>query len=477
MGLTNNLGKLSNMITSTGSAVSMSGTLTLATTSLTGTLQFGTSTAATIGYDAGAGLMSFNIGAGAAASSPYYQFSSDGSAKVTILKGGNVGIGTANPQAALHITGAISSAPTADGVLLGVQSDFAVIHLNGSASTGSLIDFSTNGTDRKGRIEYNNVTNDMIFSTNASQKLTITSAGNVGIGTTSTSAKTEIRGNGNRAINTNGTLFVTSGGTPAQGTEEGAQISFGAWLNGDLGNPYPVAGIKGVTESNTTDINKGALIFATMNSTVLAERMRIGSNGNAAIGDTNTTYGKLYLNGYGAPNSLMTQPVLIASSGANAVQLGSDGTHALIGAGNSGSSLILLSRASGEYTQAIVIASNNTVKINNLGSGTVSATSGVLSTSSDMNLKVEDGFINNALEKVLNLKPKYFHWKEESGLPTDIRQLGFYAQEVNEALGEEAASRPKDENDKWGIYDRSIIAMLTKAIQELNEKLIRNNIN
>jgi len=62
-------------------------------------------------------------------------------------------------------------------------------------------------------------------------------------------------------------------------------------------------------------------------------------------------------------------------------------------------------------------------------------------------------------------------------LPTNIRQLGFYAQEVNEALGEEVANIPKNENDNWGIYDRGIIAMLTKAIQELNEKLVRNNIN
>jgi len=117
------------------------------------------------------------------------------------------------------------------------------------------------------------------------------------------------------------------------------------------------------------------------------------------------------------------------------------------------------------------------VTFNNLGTGTVSATAGVLSAVSDMNLKNEDGFINNALEKVMNLKPRYFYWKKETGLPTDVRQLGFYAQEVNFALGEESANTPKNENDKWGIYDRSIIAMLTKAIQELNEKLKRNNIN
>ena len=125
----------------------------------------------------------------------------------------------------------------------------------------------------------------------------------------------------------------------------------------------------------------------------------------------------------------------------------------------------------------LTILNTGAATFSSLGTGTVTATSGTLSTVSDMNLKVEDGFIDNALGKVINLKPRYFHWKEESGLPTDLRQLGFYAQEVNAALGEEAANTPKTENDKWGIYDRAIIAMLTKSIQELNEKLVRNNIN
>jgi hypothetical protein len=122
------------------------------------------------------------------------------------------------------------------------------------------------------------------------------------------------------------------------------------------------------------------------------------------------------------------------------------------------------------------ITNAGVVTILALGTGTVTATSGTLSTVSDMNLKIADGFIDNALEKVLKLTPRYFYWKEESNLPTNLRQLGFYAQEVNEAIGEEAANTPKD-NVSWGITDRSVIAMLTKAIQELNEKLVRNNIN
>lgn len=128
------------------------------------------------------------------------------------------------------------------------------------------------------------------------------------------------------------------------------------------------------------------------------------------------------------------------------------------------------------FTQQMQINSSGTVTINSLGTGTVTSTNGVLSTVSDMNLKNEAGFIENALDKILLLKPRYFYWKKESGLPTDIKQLGFFAQEVNISLGEEAANTPNN-NSHWGINDRSIIAYLTKAIQELNDKLIRNNIN
>jgi hypothetical protein len=117
------------------------------------------------------------------------------------------------------------------------------------------------------------------------------------------------------------------------------------------------------------------------------------------------------------------------------------------------------------------INSTGVVTIANLGTGTVTSTAGVLSSVSDSSYKIDDGFIDSAIEKVLNLKPRYFYWNEKSGLPTDKRQLGFYAQEVNQALGEEAANTPQNENTSWGITDRSMIAMLTKAIQELKQEI------
>ena len=122
-------------------------------------------------------------------------------------------------------------------------------------------------------------------------------------------------------------------------------------------------------------------------------------------------------------------------------------------------------------TQLFRVSGAGVVTIPALGTGTVTSTAGVLSSVSDSSYKIDDGFIDSAIEKVLNLKPRYFYWNEKSGLPTDKRQLGFYAQEVNKALGEEAANTPQNNNTSWGISDRSMIAMLTKAIQELKQEI------
>jgi len=108
--------------------------------------------------------------------------------------------------------------------------------------------------------------------------------------------------------------------------------------------------------------------------------------------------------------------------------------------------------------QIPILANGTITTINNIGQ---------LSTSSDKNLKIDAGFIENGLDKVLALKPRYFYWKNDTSAPK--KQLGFYAQEVNE-VSEETANTPA-EGGGWGIYDRGLIAILTKAIQELSEKV------
>jgi hypothetical protein len=102
--------------------------------------------------------------------------------RMRIDSAGNVGIGTSTPGAALHVAGAITGSPTGNGALLGIDGNYGVMHLNGSS--GGYIDFSTSGTDFKGRIIYDNTTNFMSFYTNTAEAMRINTSGKVFMGTT-----------------------------------------------------------------------------------------------------------------------------------------------------------------------------------------------------------------------------------------------------------------------------------------------------
>jgi hypothetical protein len=123
----------------------------------------------------------------------------------------------------------------------------------------------------------------------------------------------------------------------------------------------------------------------------------------------------------------------------------------------------------GTYQARLVVGTGGAITITNLSAGgTVSAGAGTgtLTVSSDQNLKVADGFIENGLAKVDTLLPRYFYWKDEEGNANleEGRQLGFYAQEV-QAVSPEASPTGQ------GIYDRAIIAILVKAVQELKAEV------
>jgi hypothetical protein len=237
------------------------------------------------------------------------------------------------------------------------------------------------------------------------ERMRITSGGNVGIGTSSPTALDGARG------------LVISGGAIAD-----VQIRLQNNITGSTSADGALLSIAN-SELYLWNYENANTIFGTNNT----ERMRITSGGNVCIGLTASNL-RLGVRGADTGSSNFT---FYADNGAN---------------------LLFSVRNDGQIATS-------------LGTGTVYSTAGILSVVSDMRLKIEDGYIENALQKVLNLKPRYFHWKHESNLPIDLRQLGFYAQEVNLALGEEAANTPK-ENVNWGINDRAIIAFLTAAIQE-----------
>ena len=99
---------------------------------------------------------------------------------------GNVVIGTAAPEGALHVTGSNADTATIKGASLGISGDFSSLELKGTSSTlgGGFIDFGYPNNDYVGRIIYFNDSGLMRFTVGGIETMAI-KGGNVGIGTTS----------------------------------------------------------------------------------------------------------------------------------------------------------------------------------------------------------------------------------------------------------------------------------------------------
>jgi hypothetical protein len=141
---------------------------------------------------------------------------------------------------------------------------------------------------------------------------------------------------------------------------------------------------------------------------------------------------------------------------------------------NTGSMNILVSSASGNYNDAAtmntVLSGNKDglVTIPNLGTGTVSATSGVLSTSSDARKKKIKGYFSRGLKEALKVKPIIYNWNKLSNLDTTVTICGFSAQNVRAAGIPEAASQGKD--GYFSLDDRTLMATLFNAVRELDAR-------
>jgi hypothetical protein len=113
-----------------------------------------------------------------------------------------------------------------------------------------------------------------------------------------------------------------------------------------------------------------------------------------------------------------------------------------------------------------------------VGTATFSAT-GVISSVSDETWKIKDGVPADPDAMLKKLEPGYWYYNDEKkeSYGSD-RQLGFYAQNVNAAIGPEAAPEPttstnvdSDGNETtttrpWGYYDRSVLAITVMSLQK-----------
>jgi hypothetical protein len=226
--------------------------------------------------------------------------------RMRILATGNVGIGTSNPQERLHVNGSARF----DNILT-IRNDvndnfshnitFIKSRNNGATQNGSELGYiqffgtDTTNTGRRaafilasqeGAATASVVPGNLRFFTTGSseaERMRITSAGNVGIGTTTATERLTV--NGNIALG-----HRWDGGLTTTDVNIGKHASNGTWGNGSCYITFK--------DSIAENVNKGTSIIFTPHQFAVpnAERMRISANGNVGIGLSNPTE-QLHVNG------------------------------------------------------------------------------------------------------------------------------------------------------------------------------------
>jgi hypothetical protein len=279
-------------------------------------------------------------------------------------------------------------------------------------------------------------------STNGTERMRITSAGNVGIGTSAPSLTglAILTGGQNKGV-----LLArnATGISPTSGQSFGS-YAFKGIMDGANSNAAAEALIEAVAAENHTGSTAATnMLFYTKPSGTgpgsgPAERMRIDSSGNLLVGQSSST-----VPGVGntiAGTALQFDGRLYVSS------TGRPGSFNRIGTNGDAINL---------YREGLQV-----------GSISVTTTNTTYNTSSDYRLKHDIQPMTGALAKVAALKPVTYKWNAD-----DSQSQGFIAHELQEVVPE-CVTGEKDAVDAdgkpvyQGIDTSFLVATLTAALQE-----------
>jgi hypothetical protein len=367
-----------------------------------------------------------------------------GSNQAVITSAGLVGIGTSSPAYTLAVNGT--------GVQI-IGSGTASLYL----ADGT---FQTSITSASNTIRFNGDT--------GTERMRIDSSGNLLLSGTVAATTTGGMTITNTSSGSSSTPLALRNAGTANGS--GVQISFRGVTNASAENDYAYFNMV----ADDTTAKTGSMRFSTANGSSPVERMRIDSSGNVGIGTSSPAANLHVVNTAYVKGSASTDgdKGITISSGSGAVNTSS---HAIRTGGGTGNLLIIETETANSSGQ-IVFQTNNAerMRIDSSGIVTMSAygagaatfsASGVISSVSDETWKVKDGTPVNTDAMLQKLEPGYWFYNEEKA-PTfgEERQLGFYAQNVHEAIGEEAAPTPQ-EGKPWGYHDRSVLAIAVMSLK------------
>ena len=375
-----------------------------------------------------------------------YSFSGSAPAtSLTLDASGRLGIGTPSPAYKLDVTTATAGFAT------------ILTNTNGASDSNGL--YVRAGTVSS---EYNLRLSNTAGSTDF---MVVKGNGNVGIGTSSPNSNLQVS---HPSASTNAIAQFTNGTT-------GTGAGNGLYVGVDTSN-----------EATVFNFYNSALKFGT-NGT---ERARIDSSGNVVLGSSaNGGQVMTTLQGYSTNSTNGSYGNLLFSANANYTGGASrflltnayNGTDfAIISSVNATTTPTLDSGGAVSSGTAVFSLSGGIVTMSAYGAGAATfSAAGVISSVSDETWKIKDGVPVDTDAMLKKLEPGYWYYNDEKKetFGSD-RQLGFYAQNVNAAIGPEAAPIPETIITKnqdgsettvtkpWGYYDRSVLAITVMSLQK-----------
>jgi hypothetical protein len=409
-----------------------------------------------------AGQNNWFIGSPNASGDFYISEGASSTYRMYFKTGGNVGIGTSSPSGQLTINKATDARfnIAVDGVeKFGVFTDAGLAAVY--AGSGIPLTFFTGGAER----------------------MRITSAGDVGIGTSTPANKLQIQ-------ETTGTSGFESGLSLTNAVDSNLFLQITGSANADK---------RALISTSTVT----PIAFAT-NS---IERMRIDSSGNVSIGTTATSSAFCVARGAGVAAAISLRGGNVAEASEFWVAQGSGGTEAylynrangpmIFGTNNTERARInsdgrfLLGTTSsviaGADNKFIVVSdfqaqfgmslastqTSGTAYFTNfvfngtaVGSITGTSTTTTYATSSDVRLKHDIVDAPEASSLIDAIKVRSFKWNSDNS----EQRYGMVAQELV-TVAPEAVSQPADPDDMMGVDYSKLVPMLVKEIQSLRARV------
>ena len=395
--------------------------------------------------------------------------SSNRAERVRIKWDGSVGIGTGSPSELLHVQGTGS---TARALIESTNTADGQIEFQNSTTTNGLFIGLSGSTSGDASIYHGDAKN-ILFSTNATERMRIDSSGRVGIGTSGpTTSVLEAYNNEDNAYVAKfsqdhatgwGVLIDTDGtgnNDPALWVKNASDTIMWASQAGNLGigtaTPGSVLAISGTADD----------AYITQTNTQSGQTLKIG-NAYSILGTS--------LGSFGAIDA--DTGLLLGTGGTERMRIDSNG-NVLVGTSSAdGDGLSIKPRASGggTTTQLLFDRANTTTEgftlvfhNNSTLVGSISHTNSATSfnTSSDQRLKENIVDAPSASDDIDAIQVRSFDWKADGS----HQKYGMVAQELV-TVAPSAVSQPEDPEEMMGVDYGKLVPMLIKEVQQLRARV------